>query len=71
MELALTIGAVAIAAIIFFWALRVIRSTIKAAFLTGLFLLGLWLTFGIGPTEIWESFAAGCPVFWSEATAKY
>ena len=55
MELALTIGAVAIAAIIFFWALKVVRSTIKAAFLTGLFLLGLWLAFGIGPTDVWET----------------
>jgi len=63
MELALTIGAVAIAAIIFFWALRVIRSTIKAAFLTGLFLLGLWLTFGIGPTEIWETIRSWLPSF--------
>ncbi|MGB3766638.1 MAG: hypothetical protein WA947_08765 [Phormidesmis sp.] len=63
MELALTIGAVAIAAIIFFWALRVIRSTIKAAFLTGLFLLGLWLAFGIGPTEIWETIRSWLPSF--------
>ncbi len=63
MELALTIGAVAIAAIIFFWAIRLVQSTLKAAFLTGLFLLGLWLAFGIGPVEVWETIRSWLPDF--------
>ena len=63
MELALTIGAVAIAAIVFFWALRVVRSTLKSAFLAGLFLLGLWLAFGIGPMDVWETIRSWLPAF--------
>lgn len=63
MELALTIGAVAIAAIVFFWALRVIRSTLKSAFLAGFFLLGLWLAFGIGPMDVWETIRSWLPGF--------
>lgn len=63
MTLALTVGALAIAAIIFFWVLRLVRSTIKAAFLTGLFLLGLWLVFGIGPMDVWETIRSWLPGF--------
>ena len=63
MELILTVGALAIAAIIFFWVLRLVRSTIKAAFLAGLFLLGLWLAFGIGPADVWETLRNWLPDF--------
>ena len=63
MELALMIGAVAIAAIVFFWALRVVRSTLKSAFLAGFFLLGLWLAFGIGPMDVWETIRSWLPDF--------
>ena len=63
MELALLIGAVAIAAIVFFWALRVVRSTLKSAFLAGFFLLGLWLAFGIGPMDVWETIRSWLPEF--------
>lgn len=63
MALALTVGALAIAAIIFFWVLRLVRSTIKAVFLTGLFLLGLWLVFGIGPMDVWETIRSWLPGF--------
>ena len=63
MDIALTIGAVAIAAIIFFWALRIIRSTLKSALLAGFFLLGLWLAFGIGPMDVWETIRSWLPGF--------
>ena len=63
MDIALTIGAVAIAAIFFFWALRIIRSTLKSAFLAGFFLLGLWLAFGIGPMDVWETIRNWFPNF--------
>lgn len=63
MELALTLGAVAIAAIVFFWALKVVRSTIKSAFLAGFFLLGLWLAFGIGPLDVWNTIRSWLPDF--------
>lgn len=63
MEIALTIGAVAIAAIVFFWLLKVVKSTLKTAFLVGFFLLGLWLAFGIGPMQVWETIRDWLPDF--------
>jgi len=62
-ELALTLGALAIAAIIFFWLLNLLKSTVKSAFLVGLFLLGLWLAFGIGPMQVWETIRDWLPDF--------
>ena len=63
MELALTIGALAIAAVIFFWLLDFFKDTVKAAFIVALFLLGLWLAFGIGPTQVWETIRGWLPDF--------
>ncbi len=62
-ELALTIGAVAIAAVIFFWLVDFFKDTVKAAFIVGLFLLGLWLAFGIGPSQVWETIRGWLPDF--------
>jgi len=63
MELVLTLGALAIAAVIFFWLLDFLKDTVKAAFIVGLFLLGLWLAFGIGPSEVWETMRGWLPDF--------
>ena len=63
MELALTIGAIAIAAVVFFWLLDFLKATVKAAFIVGLFLLGLWLAFGIGPSQVWETIRGWLPDF--------
>ncbi|MFK8182372.1 MAG: hypothetical protein AB8B99_03295 [Phormidesmis sp.] len=63
MEIALTLGAVAIAAIIFFWLLGVVKTTLKTAFLVAFFLGGLWLAFGIGPTDVWEAIKGWLPDF--------
>ena len=63
MEIALTLGAVAIAAIVFFWLLGVVKTTLKTAFLVAFFLLGLWLAFGIGPLQIWETIRGWLPDF--------
>lgn len=62
-ELALTIGALAIAAVIFFWLLDFLKDTVKAALIVGLFLLGLWLAFGIGPSQVWETIRGWLPDF--------
>ena len=63
MEIALTLGAVAIAAIVFFWLLGVVKTTLKTAFLVAFFLLGLWLAFGIGPLQVWETIRNWLPDF--------
>jgi len=62
-EIALTIGALAIAAVVFFWLLDFLKDTVKAAFIVGLFLLGLWLAFGIGPSQVWETIRGWLPDF--------
>ncbi|MGB3671663.1 MAG: hypothetical protein WA984_16240, partial [Phormidesmis sp.] len=62
-ELALTIGTIAIAAVIFFWLVDFLKDTVKAAFIVGLFLVGLWLAFGIGPTQVWENIRGWLPDF--------
>ncbi len=62
-ELALTIGAIAIAAVIFFWLVDFLKDTVKAAFIVGLFLLGLWLAFGIGPNQVWATLRDWLPDF--------
>ena len=63
MEIALTLGAIAIAAIVFFWLLGVVKTTLKTAFLVAFFLFGLWLAFGIGPTDVWETIKSWLPDF--------
>ncbi len=61
MELALTLGAVAIATVVLLWLLSVVRSTFKAAILVALFLLGLYIAFGIGPSTVWETIRGWFP----------
>ncbi|MEL7333482.1 MAG: hypothetical protein AAFN12_14650 [Cyanobacteria bacterium J06560_2] len=69
MEIALTIGALAITAVVFFWLLDFVKDTLKAAFIVGFFLIGLWLAFGIGPTQVWETIQGWLPDFlFSEST---
>lgn len=63
MGLALTIGAIAIAAVVFFWLLNVVKTTLKTAFLVAFFLLGLWLAFGVGPADVWETLRSWLPDF--------
>lgn len=63
MELALTIGAIAIAAIVFFWLLGVVKTALRTAFLVAFFLLGLWLAFGVGPADVWDTIRGWLPSF--------
>jgi hypothetical protein len=63
MELALTLGAFAIAALVFFWLINVVKTTLKTAFFVVLFLLGLWFVFGVGPTDVWHTIRNWLPDF--------
>ncbi len=63
MAIALTLGAVAIAALVFFWLLGVVKTTFRTAALVALFLLGLYLAFGIGPGEVWQTIRGCLPDF--------
>ncbi|MBE9063053.1 hypothetical protein [cf. Phormidesmis sp. LEGE 11477] len=63
MDIALTIGALAIAAVVFFWLVDFLKDTLKATLIVAFFLLGLWLAFGIGPTDVWETIKGWLPDF--------
>jgi hypothetical protein len=63
MELALTLGAFAIAALVFFWLINVVKTTLKTAFFVALFLIGLWFVFGVGPTDVWTTIRNWLPDF--------
>ncbi|MEM7062276.1 MAG: hypothetical protein AAF572_03835 [Cyanobacteria bacterium P01_B01_bin.77] len=55
MEIVVVIGAIAISILVFTWLIKVVKATLKTAFLAALILLGLQLFFGIGPAAIWDT----------------
>ena len=55
MEIVVVVGAIAISILVFTWLIKVVKATLKTAFLAALILLGLQIFFGIGPTAIWET----------------
>ncbi|EKV02952.1 hypothetical protein Lepto7375DRAFT_5221 [Leptolyngbya sp. PCC 7375] len=55
MEIVVVIGAIAISILVFTWLIKVVKATLKTAFLAALILLGLQIFFGIGPAAIWEA----------------
>lgn len=54
MEVVIVLGAIAVSFLVFTWMLRVVKATIKTAFLVAIILLALQLLFGIGPEALWE-----------------
>ncbi|MBX2863593.1 MAG: hypothetical protein KTR27_08555 [Leptolyngbyaceae cyanobacterium MAG.088] len=54
-EIVVVVGAIAISILVFTWLIKVVKATLKTAFLAALILLGLQIFFGIGPTAIWET----------------
>ncbi|MEA5466704.1 hypothetical protein [Leptothoe sp. PORK10 BA2] len=55
MELAVVIGAVIISVLVFTWLIKIVKATLKTAFMAALILLGLQIFFGIGPEVIWTT----------------
>ncbi|MEM9265687.1 MAG: hypothetical protein AAGA46_09195 [Cyanobacteria bacterium P01_F01_bin.13] len=55
MEIVVVVGAIAISILVFTWLIKVVKATLKTAFLAALILLALQIFFGIGPTAIWET----------------
>lgn len=55
MEIVVVIGAIAISILVFTWLIKVVKATLKTAFLAALILLGLQIFFGIGPNVIWDT----------------
>ena len=61
MEIVVVIGAVVLSILVFTWLLKVVKATLKTAFLAAAILLALQLIFGIGPTAIWEMIQTWLP----------
>ncbi|NEP15759.1 MAG: hypothetical protein F6J97_02525 [Leptolyngbya sp. SIO4C1] len=55
MELVVIVGSIVVSILVFMWLIRVVRATLKTAFLVALILLGLQIFFGIGPGTIWDA----------------
>ncbi|WP_071789090.1 hypothetical protein [Leptolyngbya sp. Heron Island J] len=54
-DIVVVIGAIAISILVFTWLIKVVKATLKTAFLAALILLGLQIFFGIGPAAIWDT----------------
>ena len=54
MEIAILIGAIVISVLVFIWLINVVKATIKIALLVAVILLILQISFGIGPSALWE-----------------
>ncbi len=54
-DIVVVVGAIAISILVFTWLLKVVKATLKTAFLAALILLGLQIFFGIGPAAIWDT----------------
>ncbi|MEO0457260.1 MAG: hypothetical protein AAF152_11880 [Cyanobacteria bacterium P01_A01_bin.114] len=61
MEIVVVIGAIVVSVLVFTWLLRVVKATLKTAFLVAIILLGLQLLFGIGPGTIWDTIQSWLP----------
>ncbi|MBT9315752.1 hypothetical protein [Leptothoe spongobia] len=55
MEIVVVIGAIIISVLVFTWLIKVVKATLKTAFLAALILLGLQIFFGVGPEAIWDT----------------
>ena len=54
-EIVVVVGAIAISILVFTWLIKVVKATLKTAFLAALILLALQIFFGIGPTAILDT----------------
>jgi type IV secretory pathway TrbL component len=60
-EIVVVIGAIVVTVLVFTWMLKVVKATLKTAFLVAAILLALQLIFGIGPGVIWETIQGWLP----------
>jgi hypothetical protein len=54
MEIVLVIGAILVAWLVFTWLFKVIKVSLKTAFLIAAIVLILQFAFGISPQKLWE-----------------
>ena len=54
MNIIVVLGSILVAFLVFTWLLKVVKATVKTAFLVAAVLLVLLLVFGISPSAVWE-----------------
>ncbi|MBX2864715.1 MAG: hypothetical protein KTR27_14290 [Leptolyngbyaceae cyanobacterium MAG.088] len=55
MELVLFIAAGVVSWLVFTWLLRVVKTTLKTAFLVASVVMLLQITIGVGPHQLWQA----------------
>ncbi len=63
MELAIVVGAILVSVLVFTLLVKIVRATLKTAFLIAITLLVLQLFFGIGPQALWAQIQSWLPSF--------
>ena len=54
MELVILIAAGVVSWLVFTWLLRVVKTTLKTAFLVAAIVMILQVTIGVGPEQLWQ-----------------
>ncbi|PZD75518.1 hypothetical protein C1752_00443 [Acaryochloris thomasi RCC1774] len=57
MELVIFIAAGVVSWLVFTWLLRVVKTTLKTAFLVAAIVMILQITIGVGPDQLWQAIA--------------
>ncbi len=55
MELVILIAAGVVSWLVFTWLLRVVKTTLKTAFLVAAIVMILQVTIGVGPEQLWQA----------------
>lgn len=56
-ELVILIAAGVVSWLVFTWLLRVVKTTLKTAFLVAAIVMVLQVTIGVGPDQLWQTIA--------------
>lgn len=54
MEIVLFIAALLVAWVVFTWLVKVLKASVKTAFIVAVIVVILQLVFGIGPQQLWD-----------------
>lgn len=55
MEIVILIAAAVVSWLVFTWLLRVVKTTLKTAFLVAAIVMVLQVTIGVGPAQLWQA----------------
>ena len=70
MELILAIAAIFIAVLIFFWLLKIVKTTLQTAILVAIVVLLLQVFFGVGPQQVFQQVSQFLQSIWALLTGS-